>query len=95
LAILGPLLLCGRTPTGQVAQQRVCGVDGQGTKHILRRLRLKLNEAPRDGATLIHILTHLPRQVSAQGGAELYRQRWTLETAFTHLEAPCHSEMNT
>ena len=38
---LGPLRSCGRTPTGQVAQQRVCVVDGQGTKPIFRRLRLK------------------------------------------------------
>jgi hypothetical protein len=93
--ILGPLRACGRTPTGQVAQQGVCVVDGQGTKHIFRRLRLKLNEATRDGATIIHILTNFPRQVSAQGVADLYRKRWTLETAFKHLEAYFHSEINT
>jgi len=34
-----------------------------------------LNEATRDGATMIHILTHVPRQVSAQQVAELYPQR--------------------
>ena len=93
--ILGPLRSCGRTPTGQVAQQRVCVVDGQGTKHIFRRLRLKLNEATRDGATILHILTNLPRQVAAKGVADLYRKRWTLETAFKHLEAYFHSEINT
>lgn len=93
--ILGPLRSCGRTPTGQVAQQRVCVVDGHSTKHIFRRLRLKLNEATRDGATIIHILTNLPRQVSAQRVADLYRKRWTLETAFKHLEAYFHSEINT
>jgi hypothetical protein len=27
--------------------------------------------------------------------AELYRKRWTLETAFQHLEAYFHSEINT
>jgi len=93
--ILGPLRSCGRTPTGQVAQQRVCVVDAQGTKHIFRRLRLKLNEATRDGATILHILTNVPRQVSAKGVADLYRKRWTLETAFKHLEAYLHSEINT
>jgi len=93
--ILGPLRSCGRTPTGQVAQQRVCVVDGHGTKQIFRRLRLKLNEATRDGATIIHILTNLPRQVSAKRVADLYRKRWTLETAFKHLEAYFHSEINT
>ncbi len=93
--ILGPLRSCGRTPTGQVAQQRVCVVDAQGHKHIFRRLRIKLNEATRDGATIIYILTNLPRQVSAKRVAELYRKRWTLETAFKHLEAYFHSEINT
>jgi hypothetical protein len=44
---------------------------------------------------MIHILTHVPRQVSAQQVAELYRKRWTLETAFKHLEAYFHSAINT
>ena len=93
--ILTPLRSYGRTPTGQVAQQRVCVVEAHGHKHIFRRLRIKLNEATRDGATIIHILTNVPRQVSAQQVAELYRKRWTLETAFKHLEAYFHSEINT
>ena len=93
--ILGPLRSSGRTSTGQVAQQRVCVVDSQGNKHVFRRLRLKLNQATRDGATILHILTNLPRQVSAGRVAELYRKRWTLETAFKHLEAYFHSEINT
>jgi len=93
--ILSPLRSCGRTSTGHVAQQRVRVVDGQGNPHIFRRLRLKLNQATRDGATILHILTNLPRQVSAQRVAELYRKRWTLETAFKHLEAYFHSEINT
>jgi IS4 transposase len=93
--ILSPLCSCGRTPTGQLAQQRVCVVDTQGNKHIFRRLRIKLNEATRDGATLLYILTNLPQQMSAQRAAELYRKRWTLETAFKHLEAYFHSEINT
>ena len=84
-----------------VGRQRVksrssaCVVDAHGHKHIFRRLRIKLNEATRDGATIIHILTNVPRQVSAQQVAELYRKRWTLETAFKHLEAYFHSEINT
>ena len=93
--IVTPLRSDGRTPTGQVAQQRVCVVDAHGHKPLFRRLRIKLNEATRDGATMSHLLTHGPRQVSAPQGAELSRQRWTLETAFKHLEASCHSAINT
>jgi hypothetical protein len=54
-------------------------VDTHGHKPIFRRLRIKLNEATRDGATIIHILTNVPRQVSAQQVADLSRKRWTLE----------------
>jgi hypothetical protein len=53
-----------------------------------------LNEATRDGATIIHILTHVPRQVSAQQVAALSRNRWTLATAVKHLEAYCHAAIN-
>jgi hypothetical protein len=82
--ILRPLHAYDRTPTGHITQQRVCVMDEHGTKHVLRRLRLKSDQATRDGATLLPILTNVPRQVSAQRVAQLYRQRWTLETAFQH-----------
>jgi len=35
------------------------------------------------------------RKASATRVARLYRKRWTLETAFQHLEAYFHSEINT
>jgi Transposase DDE domain len=82
--------------TGQLAEQRVRVVDAQGGRHVCRRLRLKLNHATRDGATLLYILTNLPaRPVSAIQVARLYQRRGTLETAFQHLEAYFHSEINT
>ena len=93
--ILSPLRSDERTPTGHLAQQRVCVVDEHGAKHVWRRLRLKLDQPTRNGATLLHILTNLPRQISAQRVAQLYRNRWTLETAFQHLEAYFHSGINT
>jgi hypothetical protein len=93
--ILGPLRSCGRWATGAVAQQRVKVVDAQGHEHLFRRVRIKLNEATRDGATIVHLLTSLPRRVSGKQVADLYRKRWTLETAFQHLEAYFHSEINT
>ena len=66
-----------------------------GNPHVFRRLRIKLKRATRDGDKRLYILTNLPRQVSAKRVAELYRRRWTLETAFQHLEAYFHSEINT
>jgi IS4 transposase len=94
--LLSPLHPLGRVETGHIAEQRVRVVDAQGGRHGCRRLRLKLNRATRDGATLLYILTNLPaRSVSAKRVAKLYQQRWTLETAFQHLEAYFHSEINT
>jgi IS4 transposase len=94
--ILTPLRPLGRVETGKIAEQRVRVVDGQGVAHEFRRLRLKLDHATRDGATLLYILTNVPaRQVSGKRVARLYRKRWTLETAFQHLEAYFHSEINT
>jgi hypothetical protein len=93
--ILEALRECGRTETGRVAQQRVKVVDGEGHEHVLRRVRIKLKHATRDGATIVHILTNLPRRVAGKRVADLYRKRWTLETAFQHLEAYFHSEINT
>ena len=94
--IVSPLRPLGRVETGQIAEQRVRVVDAQDGVHVFRRLRMKLDHATRDGATLLYILTNLPaRRVSAKRVARLYRKRWTLETAFQHLEAYFHSEINT
>ncbi len=86
---------CGRTETGSVAQQWVNVVDAHGQAHRWRRVRIKLKHATRDGATIVHILTNLPGRVAGTQVADLYRKRWTLETAFQHLEAYFHSEINT
>jgi hypothetical protein len=85
--ILRPLRSDDRPPTGPLAQQRVGGVDEHGAKHVWRRLRLTWEQPTRHGAPLLHLLTKLPRQRSAQRGAQLDRHRWTWETAFQHLEA--------
>ena len=86
----------GRIETGQVAEQRVQGRDAQGIAPLFRRLQVKLAQATRDGDRVLYILTNLPlRKASAKRVARLYRKRWTLETAFQHLEAYFHSEINT
>ena len=86
----------GRIETGHVAEQRVQVWDAQGSVHLFRRIRVKLDQATRDGDRVLYILTNLPlRKASAKRVARLYRKRWTLETAFQHLEAYFHSEINT
>jgi hypothetical protein len=86
----------GRIETGHVAEQRVQVRDAQGGTHLFRRIRVQLDQPTRDGARVLYILTNLPlRKASAKRVARLYRKRWTLETAFQHLEAYFHSEINT
>jgi DDE family transposase len=86
----------GRSETGHVAEQRVQVWDAQGNAHLFRRIQVKLDQATRDGDRVLYILTNVPlRKASAKRVARLYRKRWTLETAFQHLEAYFHSEINT
>ena len=94
--MVSPLGLEPRLDTGHVAEQRGRFVDANSRVHRCRRLRLTLKEATRDGETLRYILTNVPRQTASTACvSELYRQRWTLETAFKHIEASFHSAINT
>ena len=94
--MLNALRSVGRIETGRVAEQRVQVRDAQGGTHLFRRIQVKLDQATRDGDRVLYILTNLPlRKASAKRIARLYRKRWTLETAFQHLEAYFHSEINT
>jgi hypothetical protein len=94
--IVNALRSVGHIETGHVAEQRVRVWDAQGVAHVFRRIRVKLDQTTRDGDGLLYIVTNLPpRKVSAKRVARLYRKRWTLETAFQHLEAYFHSEINT
>ena len=55
-----------------------------------------LDQPTRDGDTEIHLLTNLPaKDARAKVIAELYRKRWTIETAFEELEATLNGEINT
>jgi Transposase DDE domain len=94
--VVNTLRSVGRIETGHVAEQRVQVWDAQGDVHLFRRIRVKLDQATRDGDRVLYSLTNLPlRKASAKRVARLYRKRWTLETAFQHLEAYFHSEINT
>lgn len=85
-----------RLDTGRVAEQRIRLVDTPGQVHQCRRLRLKLNEATRNGETLLYSVTHLPRQTaSTDCVSQLYQKRGRLETACKPSEAYFHAAINT
>ncbi len=86
----------GRIETGHGAEQRVEVRDAEGCAHLFRRIHVQLDQATRDGDRELSRLTNLPQyKASATRVARFYRQRWTLETAFQHLEASFHSEIHT
>lgn len=59
-----------------------------------RRIRVELPTPTRDGDAHLDVITDLPDAVDAATVARLYRRRWTLETAFQHIERHFESEIN-
>ncbi len=51
--------------TGHVYEQWMRITDADGTVAKIRRITIVLDEPTRDGDTEIHILTNLPRKISA------------------------------
>ena len=93
---LGKRRACGRSPTGKVFEQRIELRDGAGNILKVRRITVALDEPTRDGDTEIHILTNLPAKAAdALRIAELYRGRWTIETAFAEIAEVLENEIET
>lgn len=91
-----PMTVVGQSETGEVSDQPICFIDKAGRKHHWRRIRVKLLKPTRDGDEYLSIFTNLPKSVAdALQVAELYRKRWTIETAFQHIEQNLNSEINT
>ena len=91
----GRMVRVGPVDGGMVDEQLVVVQDGQGHELRLRRIRIGLDEPTRDGEREVFLLTHLPQKVTARKVANLYRQRWTIETAFQELAEHLNSEINT
>lgn len=93
---VGKRRACGRIDTGEVFEQTIRATNDAGEILILRRVAVLLDQPTRDGETELHILTNVSvRDAKARTIADLYRRRWTIETAFQELEATLHSEINT
>ncbi len=85
----------GRIDTGVVYEQSMCLLPKEGEPWLVRRMTVELDEPTRDGDTEIHVLANLPGSVDACRIAEVYRKRWTIETAFQELEATLEGELQT
>jgi IS4 transposase len=92
---LGKERAVGKIETGKVFEQPIMVTDNRGKTHQFRRIRLLLEKATRDGDKEIFIITNLPKKAAgAKKIANIYRGRWTIETAFQELEKWFNSEIN-
>lgn len=67
-----------------------------GETFTARRITIALDKPNKDGETELHILTNLPRKVAnAVQIADLYADRWTIETGFQHLTDDLRCEIDT
>lgn len=77
----------GRSSTGMVDEQAIQRRDPEtGEAATDRRSTVQLDQATRDGDGELHLLSNVPAaDADALALAELYRKRWTIETAFQEI----------
>jgi len=88
----------GQDARGQALyEQALCLTEADtGTTLVVRRITVELRTPTRQGETELHLLTNLPPEDAAGGQvAELYADRWTIETAFQHLTVDLACEVET
>lgn len=99
--LLGRRRKVGRCEKGMVYEQimEIRNPDeSDPTRQImsLRRITIVLDEPTEDGETEIHLVTNVPvEHADAIKLAEIYRQRWNIESAFQEVEQALRSEVNT
>lgn len=85
----------GTSETGEVFEQAVMLKSATGVEYKARRIIVKLDKKTRNDDDEIRILTNLEKETAdALKIAELYRERWGIETAFQRIEGHFNSEIN-
>ena len=92
-ALKGRRKRVGETETGVVYEQAMEVTDEDGNIRVFRRITMILHEPTRDGDVEIHIVSNLPKRVGAVHIAELYRDRWQIETAFQEIAENLEGEI--
>lgn len=85
----------GETETGIVYEQPMEVTDGEGVTRKYRRITVHLYELTRDEDAEVHLVSNLPARVDAKRIAELYRNRWKIETAFQEVAENLEGEIQT
>ena len=88
---LGTRKKVGTTATGDVYERKM----KLSNELTVRRVEVELTNATRDGDELLVIVTNLSEaEANAVKVAELYRDRWKIETAFQVLTTTMQCEIN-
>jgi hypothetical protein len=91
---LSELKALGSTETGELFEQKV-EIYNEGKILTLRRIVLKLFVPTRDKEWEIAIFSNLPDEVPAATIAEIYRNRWSLESLFHTVTENFNGEIQT
>jgi IS4 transposase len=93
---IGPRRYMGKTDTGRVYEQKLELPTYDGRTLVVRQIEIELLKKTRDGDARIVILTNLTEEeADAIKVTQIYRKRWTLETAFHKLTTTLRCEINT
>lgn len=90
----GQRCFAGSGPSGKVYEQGIELTFG-GVTRKFRRITVELAQPTRDGDYQLHLLTNLPKRVSAVQVAKLYAKRWTIETLFYEVTQTLACEIDT
>lgn len=86
----------GRIETGCVYEQKVVVQGADGAELAVRRITLVLDTPTRDGDTVMHLITTIPKEkATATAIAQAYAARWRIETAFCHMASWLDAEITT
>jgi len=91
----GPLKDSGEGETGTVLEQAGILRCAEKGDVAVRRVTVRLAKRTRDGDCELHLFTNLPAAVAALKIASLYRNRWSIETAFQEMERALGGEVAT
>jgi hypothetical protein len=83
----------GRCRSGEILEQTIEVVDGEGVAHPLRRIVLELDEPTREGETQIVLITNLPAEVPAAACCDAYAGRWSIEGHYQAMTDLLHCEI--
>lgn len=95
--LVGKRKYIGKTERGTVYEQKLILTDPEtGEEKVVRRITIQLKQKTRDGDSVIHLLSNIPEE-DANGIvlSDLYRLRWTIETAFFEITTTLTCEVNT